>query len=118
MLCFAQHYPMVRVWTLLASDCISLYARGLLTVLRLTLRLSLASAIVSICSTVSVLFASSRVCDDEPVHRLRSLSAHPQDAVLAAEDLRAAVVSLGRVTGRVDVEAVLDVVFREFCIGK
>jgi tRNA modification GTPase len=37
---------------------------------------------------------------------------------LAAEDLRLAARALGRITGRVDVEDVLDVIFREFCIGK
>ena len=37
---------------------------------------------------------------------------------LAAEDLRLAVRSLGRITGRVDVDQVLDVIFRDFCIGK
>ncbi|MGE5548151.1 MAG: tRNA uridine-5-carboxymethylaminomethyl(34) synthesis GTPase MnmE [Solirubrobacterales bacterium] len=37
---------------------------------------------------------------------------------LAAEDLRLAARALGRITGRVDVEEVLDVVFGEFCIGK
>jgi len=37
---------------------------------------------------------------------------------LAAEDIRLAVRSLGRITGRVDVEDVLDVIFRDFCIGK
>lgn len=37
---------------------------------------------------------------------------------LAAEGYRAALVALGRLTGRVDVEAVLDSVFRDFCIGK
>jgi tRNA modification GTPase len=37
---------------------------------------------------------------------------------LAAEDLRLAVRALGRITGRVDVEDMLDVLFREFCIGK
>jgi tRNA modification GTPase len=37
---------------------------------------------------------------------------------LAAEDLRLATRALGRITGRVDVEDVLDVIFREFCIGK
>lgn len=37
---------------------------------------------------------------------------------LAAEDLRLAAKSLGRLTGRVDVEEILDVVFRDFCIGK
>jgi tRNA modification GTPase len=37
---------------------------------------------------------------------------------LAAEDLRIAARALGRITGRVDVEEILDVVFRDFCIGK
>jgi tRNA modification GTPase len=37
---------------------------------------------------------------------------------LVAEHLRQAVRSLGKLTGRVDVEDVLDVIFRDFCIGK
>lgn len=37
---------------------------------------------------------------------------------LAAEDLRQAAATIGRITGRVDVDELLDVVFREFCIGK
>jgi tRNA modification GTPase len=37
---------------------------------------------------------------------------------LAAEDLRLAVRALGRITGTVDVEDLLDVIFRDFCIGK
>ncbi len=37
---------------------------------------------------------------------------------LAAEDLRLAARALGRITGRVDVEDLLDMIFREFCIGK
>jgi tRNA modification GTPase len=37
---------------------------------------------------------------------------------LVAEDLRAAAHSLGRLLGRVDVDDVLDKIFREFCIGK
>ena len=37
---------------------------------------------------------------------------------LIAEELRAAANTLGRLTGRIDVEDVLDVIFREFCIGK
>ena len=37
---------------------------------------------------------------------------------LAAEDLRMAGRELGRITGRVDVEDILDVVFASFCIGK
>jgi tRNA modification GTPase len=37
---------------------------------------------------------------------------------LIAEDMRLATRGLGRITGRVDVEDLLDVVFRDFCIGK
>jgi tRNA modification GTPase len=37
---------------------------------------------------------------------------------IIAEELRTAAVALGRLTGRVDVEDVLDVIFRDFCIGK
>lgn len=36
----------------------------------------------------------------------------------AAEELRIASTELGRITGAVDVEEVLDVIFRDFCIGK
>ena len=37
---------------------------------------------------------------------------------LRAEDLRLAWRSLGRITGQVDVEDLLDVIFADFCIGK
>lgn len=37
---------------------------------------------------------------------------------IRAEDLRRAGESLGRIAGRVGVEDLLDVIFREFCIGK
>jgi tRNA modification GTPase len=37
---------------------------------------------------------------------------------IVAEELRLAARALGRLTGRVDVEDVLDVIFRDFCIGK
>ncbi|MEO8558255.1 MAG: GTPase, partial [Rhodospirillales bacterium] len=37
---------------------------------------------------------------------------------LLGEDLRLAARSLGRITGRVEVEDILDAVFGEFCIGK
>ncbi|MBO6504684.1 MAG: tRNA uridine-5-carboxymethylaminomethyl(34) synthesis GTPase MnmE [Kordiimonadaceae bacterium] len=40
------------------------------------------------------------------------------DAVLAAEDVRMAVRAIGRITGRVGVEDMLDIVFSDFCIGK
>ncbi|KAJ2082630.1 mitochondrial splicing system protein [Coemansia sp. RSA 988] len=38
--------------------------------------------------------------------------------VLGAEELRKASKALGRITGRVDIEDVLDALFSEFCIGK
>lgn len=37
---------------------------------------------------------------------------------LAGEDLRLAVRALGRITGRVEVDDLLDVIFSDFCIGK
>jgi tRNA modification GTPase len=37
---------------------------------------------------------------------------------IVAEELRLAARALGRLTGRVDVEDILDVIFRDFCIGK
>ena len=40
------------------------------------------------------------------------------DAEIVAEELRLAARALGRLTGRVDVEDLLDVIFRDFCIGK
>ena len=48
----------------------------------------------------------------------RSLSVVGQGEELIAEELRAAAYSLGRLLGRVDVEDILDVIFREFCVGK
>ncbi|SAM02336.1 hypothetical protein [Absidia glauca] len=41
-----------------------------------------------------------------------------QDIVLGAEELRQAANALGRITGRIDVENVLDALFGQFCIGK
>ncbi len=46
----------------------------------------------------------------------RALAAN--QAELMAEDLRLALRALGRITGRVDIEELLDVVFKDFCIGK
>lgn len=40
------------------------------------------------------------------------------EMALVAEDVRQAMRALGRITGRVDVEDLLDVIFRDFCIGK
>jgi tRNA modification GTPase len=48
----------------------------------------------------------------------RSVVAIGEGEELAAEDLRSAAYALGRLLGQVDVEDILDVIFREFCIGK
>ena len=42
----------------------------------------------------------------------------PQSPELAAEDLRLGCQALGRITGRIDVEELLDVIFADFCVGK
>jgi tRNA modification GTPase len=42
---------------------------------------------------------------------------HGREDILA-EEFRTAATALGRLTGRVDVEDILDVIFRDFCIGK
>jgi tRNA modification GTPase len=49
-------------------------------------------------------------------HLDRALGA--QQSELRAEDVRLAMRALGRITGRVDVEDLLDIIFRDFCIGK
>ncbi|WP_239451697.1 tRNA uridine-5-carboxymethylaminomethyl(34) synthesis GTPase MnmE [Elioraea rosea] len=47
---------------------------------------------------------------------LRAMAGHVPE--LRAEELRVAMHVLGRLTGRVDVEELLDIVFGSFCIGK
>jgi tRNA modification GTPase len=54
--------------------------------------------------------------EDAAASLQRSLSAPLPE--LRAEDLRLALRSLGRITGAVDVEDLLDIIFRDFCIGK
>jgi tRNA modification GTPase len=49
---------------------------------------------------------------------LRRAGAEGSREEIVAEELRVAASALGRLTGRVDVEDVLDVIFRDFCIGK
>jgi tRNA modification GTPase len=37
---------------------------------------------------------------------------------LAAEDIRLACRAIGKITGRVEVDEILDKIFSSFCIGK
>ncbi|KAG6853224.1 hypothetical protein C0991_005891 [Blastosporella zonata] len=46
------------------------------------------------------------------------LDTPPSEIVLGAEELRYAAQAIGKVSGLIDVEDVLDAVFRDFCIGK
>ncbi len=48
----------------------------------------------------------------------RVLAQDPDEVALLAEDLRLAMRAIGRITGEVGVEEVLDRVFARFCIGK
>ncbi len=47
-----------------------------------------------------------------------ALHSEAMDLAIRSEYLRLAATSLGRITGRVDVEDLLGVIFSEFCIGK
>lgn len=56
-------------------------------------------------------------------HYLRSDEPEPaddtvHDLAIGAHQLRLALRSIGQITGTVSTEDVLDVIFRDFCIGK
>lgn len=51
-------------------------------------------------------------------HLHRAEAEREAGSELVAEQVRLAARELGRITGRIDVEDLLDVVFRDFCIGK
>jgi len=52
------------------------------------------------------------------VHLSMAIDSPMERIEVTAENLRAAAVELGRITGRIDVEDLLDSIFRDFCIGK
>jgi tRNA modification GTPase len=49
---------------------------------------------------------------------VRAILALEVGAELAAEEVRVAADQIGRLTGRIDVEDLLDEIFSSFCIGK
>jgi len=59
-----------------------------------------------------------RLVEEARAALLRALPALDQGPELAAEDARVAADQIGRLTGRIDVEDLLDEIFSSFCIGK
>jgi tRNA modification GTPase len=59
-----------------------------------------------------------RLLLEDAASALRRAEAEAEREDVFAEELRLAARALGRLTGRVDVEDILDVIFRDFCIGK
>ncbi|MEX1148112.1 MAG: tRNA uridine-5-carboxymethylaminomethyl(34) synthesis GTPase MnmE, partial [Sphingomonadales bacterium] len=62
--------------------------------------------------------ARHRRAVEDALGHLRQFLEGGAEIELLAEELRLAARAMGRVTGRVDVEDILDVVFGSFCIGK
>lgn len=86
---------------------------GLLAALGRWLRTELAPA-----ESALVTRARHRAALTEAADHLRRAAWPDAAPELAAEELRLSARALGRISGRVDVEAVLDAIFGSFCIGK
>lgn len=69
------------------------------------------------CSTPALTRTRHRTMLTECVDYLKNYK-NENDIELAAENVRLASKSLGRITGKIEVEELLDVVFADFCIGK
>ncbi len=61
--------------------------------------------------------ARHRVALEQVAHAIARAQTAPS-LELVAEDLRLALRHIGSITGTVDVEQLLDIIFRDFCIGK
>jgi tRNA modification GTPase len=59
-----------------------------------------------------------RALEETSASLRRALAADAGREEIIAEELRLAARALGRLLGQVDVEDILDVIFRDFCIGK
>lgn len=68
--------------------------------------------------TLLITRARHREHIEEAVLALRRFCEAPLLLDLAAEELRIAAHELGKITGDVVVEEMLDIIFRDFCIGK
>jgi tRNA modification GTPase len=54
----------------------------------------------------------------QTAHDSLSRATNAPDLVLQAEDIRVAVREIGKITGSVEIEELLDIIFSDFCIGK
>lgn len=62
--------------------------------------------------------ARHRQALEEAAHSLEASLSHFSKPELAAEELRRVLRSIGRITGHVDLEELLDAIFKDFCVGK
>ena len=114
------HSPLIGVYNV--ANCLAAFTAAVEG-----LRLPLSAAIEGIAALQSVPGRMERLDLGQPFHAIVDF-AHTPNALrraleapvpeLAAEDLRLATRALGRITGKVGVEDLLDVIFRDFCIGK
>ena len=58
-----------------------------------------------------------RICLKKCLYNLKKINKN-KNPELNAEDLRLSINQLGNVTGKYDIEKMLDIVFKDFCIGK
>ncbi|MFO1079864.1 MAG: tRNA uridine-5-carboxymethylaminomethyl(34) synthesis GTPase MnmE [Reyranellaceae bacterium] len=102
-----------------ASDVIAVSARTGAGVADLLQRLEVAAdrLMGEGAGTVPLTRARHRTALEECRESLARALAAPEVA-MASEDVRLAMRALGRITGTVRVEELLDVIFRDFCIGK
>ena len=78
---------------------------------------SMVSHRIDLAGSPALTRARHRDALEQSVDALTRFAGASEEA-LAAEDLRLAARALGRITGRVEVDDILDVIFRDFCIGK
>jgi tRNA modification GTPase len=77
----------------------------------------IAAADIQVSGASPITRARHRQALEECMRHLQGAQ-HAAETALRAEDVRLAMRALGRITGRVDVEDLLDMIFRDFCIGK
>lgn len=57
-------------------------------------------------------------CVDYLLNYLKMSSKEEYDMVIAAQNIRNGMREIGKITGHVNTEEILDVIFTNFCIGK